>query len=1010
MATELEELELSKLPSRLSGWATSPEDFKSDPDESSRPESSHILPNVPSDKDEFYPSGAWRAWSTGFLGAWLIQFCISGYMSAFGVMQSYYSRGFLDNEPASSISWIGGLQLFLDLALGALGGHLVDRGYFRHVVIAGSTLFNLSAFHVQPHHYYQVFLTQGLGMGAGIGLIFLPTSAIVSKHFKTYRAFAMVGLVASGGSLGGFAFSIALNNLLESSLGFGWSIRVTAFITTALVLLGNLLISEPKPQSPSAGLLEDVQESGDALRQIPMCSASFWDKNYLFLLAVGAFTGLGIWFPSYYVQSYALQHNVNTRLAFYAVALMNLASGIGRILPNWLGDRWGVLDVYAPCLFCAGAIEFAMLGCSTSYGLVLFALLATDFSSEHVPLSLYLPVVASLSKDGGDVGKRLGIALFPLGIGSLIGTPINGALVGNNYAWWKGVTFASTTHALSGKQRGSAAIRILTDRGGSSPRSVSSSSSSTTMNTFVTAAVGVTQLAGNLSGVPYLGAAASVVGAIQNYCQQVATHKRGCKLLANKVAQILPLLEGQPILESPGLREAADEMELYAMAPVVLIQSSSFNRVLSAIHDRVRKWSQYGRLAAWINDQQISDGLSKSIYDLETIMTKFNMRAQIHLNNAQVQFKQLIEYHQEEWRSARLQDVQERKEVTSQILRNQQDVHMVAELYKSGQPAAQRLMEAGQQQLLADSSDQNEMGDQERDLCRQGLVELHQLTGIPPSIKRLDGEVVQVGFMPVAKGGHSHVWKGLWLGKKPVALKVLQGVAVSERAENRFKNEIKIWDKLHHVNVQPLYGILLNLGPYIYTVSPWQDNGNILDFMKVNPTADRLRLLLGAAKGVAYLHDELIVHGNVRCANILVTAEREACICDFGMSKLIGDVTETPASATLTSAGSTRWIAPELIFDADLASPTLGCDIWSYGMTMLECFTMRPPWGDVKREAHVITIMEKRSKHPTRPEGHTMPTDDVWAVMVACWGWEPHDRMAMGEVASRLQLCVNRVG
>lgn len=54
--------------------------------------------------------------------------------------------------------------------------------------------------------------------------------------------------------------------------------------------------------------------------------------------------------------------------------------------------------------------------------------------------------------------------------------------------------------------------------------------------------------------------------------------------------------------------------------------------------------------------------------------------------------------------------------------------------------------------------------------CQQGLVELHRLTGIPPSIKRLDGEVVRYGEYPVEKGPRSQVWIGYWLGNTKVGL------------------------------------------------------------------------------------------------------------------------------------------------------------------------------------------------------------------------------------------------
>lgn len=107
----------------------------------------------------------------------------------------------------------------------------LDKGYFRHTVVAGSVIFviwfviflidihtyaqriysrlprclavsfpvrtpvQFSHFMlslVSPHQYYQVFLAQGLGMGIGIGLVYLSTSVIVTQHFKQNKSLAMV--------------------------------------------------------------------------------------------------------------------------------------------------------------------------------------------------------------------------------------------------------------------------------------------------------------------------------------------------------------------------------------------------------------------------------------------------------------------------------------------------------------------------------------------------------------------------------------------------------------------------------------------------------------------------------------------------------------------------------------------------------------------------------------------------------------------------------------------------
>ena len=119
------------------------------------------------------------------------------------------------------------------------------------------------------------------------------------------------------------------------------------------------------------------------------------------------------------------------------------------------------------------------------------------------------------------------------------------------------------------------------------------------------------------------------------------------------------------------------------------------------------------------------------------------------------------------------------------------------------------------------------------------------------------------------------------------------------------------------------------------------------------------------------------------------------------MANVVGDITETPVMTTLTKSGSSRWLAPELIFD-DVIVITPACDVWSFGMTTLELFTMRHPWAECKRDAHVIRAMGQNFV-PARPGDRPEVTNEVWAVMLECWNRAPGDRPAMTALVSRLQ-------
>lgn len=157
-------------------------------------------------------------------------------------------------------------------------------------------------------------------------------------------------------------------------------------------------------------------------------------------------------------------------------------------------------------------------------------------------------------------------------------------------------------------------------------------------------------------------------------------------------------------------------------------------------------------------------------------------------------------------------------------------------------------------------------------------------------------------------------------------------------------------------------------------------------------------------------------------ANILVSAEvsiicvslgkmlrgldpkGEACICDFGMSKVIEEVTEKSASATLTASGSARWLAPELIQGA-VTSPTKEADTYSFAMAMLELITGKQPFSNRKRDAsviHDIVILKKTPPRPADPEVKPWLPEHLWTLMEECWKAAQY-RPSMAQVAASIE-------
>jgi len=78
------------------------------------------------------------------------------------------------------------------------------------------------------------------------------------------------------------------------------------------------------------------------------------DWPYILALSQGFVMSLGTFVPSFYIQLFAEMHGTAKETAFYALAVLSLSGLVGRVLPNYLGDKFGVLNMYIPCLTMTG--------------------------------------------------------------------------------------------------------------------------------------------------------------------------------------------------------------------------------------------------------------------------------------------------------------------------------------------------------------------------------------------------------------------------------------------------------------------------------------------------------------------------------------------------------------------------------------------------------------------------------------------------------------------------------
>ncbi|KAH6853946.1 major facilitator superfamily domain-containing protein [Chaetomium sp. MPI-CAGE-AT-0009] len=358
------------------------------------------------------PDGGLTAWLQ-VVGSAAILVNTWGVINTFGVFQDYYETELLPDHSSSDISWIGSTQASLLFLVGVVAGPLYDAGYFRHLLVVGLFLVVLGQFMTSLcTAYWQVMLAQGIAMGVGMGLVFLPSAAILGQYFSRHRALAL-GLASAGSPVAGVVFPIIFSRL-QPSVGFGWATRSIAFILLAMSAIPIVFMRTRVPPTAKRSMFD-----ASALRDVP----------YVLFVVAGLFAFLTLYVTFFYLTLFAKSRNVTSDdFAPYLVTLLNAGSIIGRLIPNAMADRYGSLNVLIVCIVASAVLAFGWLGIRDVGGSVVYALLYGAFSGAVV--SLTPSVLVGLAPDMGRVGARMGLSFVVSGIAILIGTPIAGAILG----------------------------------------------------------------------------------------------------------------------------------------------------------------------------------------------------------------------------------------------------------------------------------------------------------------------------------------------------------------------------------------------------------------------------------------------------------------------------------------------------------------------------------------------------------------------------------------------------
>ncbi|KAK0755178.1 hypothetical protein N5P37_012000 [Trichoderma harzianum] len=328
-------------------------------------------------------------------GAFCLMFTSWGTVVSYGTFQQYYTSGggIVDEASSSTIAWIGSLQAFLLMFGAALTGTLYDAGYFRTMMYCGSFLMFFGLMMTSlANKYWHFILSQSLCTGSGMGLVALGALATPGTWFVKRRGLA-IGLGSTSASMGGIIFPISLRHLIPI-IGFGWAVRVMGFIVLFMLILP-LSISKQRPTR----------------QQTP-----------IFLAFLGFFTFYT------FIESWAIATQLNTDgiAPYYILTITNASSSFGRILPNYTAEKIGPLNIQVPATLIAGVLVFTWIPAQSMGSVTAIAILYGFFSGSLV--SVPPTAIASMTANMNELGGRIGMCFLAMAFGSLIGSPVTGAI------------------------------------------------------------------------------------------------------------------------------------------------------------------------------------------------------------------------------------------------------------------------------------------------------------------------------------------------------------------------------------------------------------------------------------------------------------------------------------------------------------------------------------------------------------------------------------------------------
>ena len=281
-----------------------------------------------------------------------------GINSSYGVFLAYYlANDYYPGSSALRFAFIGGLSISQALLISPLSTYITRVYGTRTTLLLGVALETLALISASfTHEIWQLFLSQGVCFGFGMGFLFVGSVGIIPQWFTKKRSLAN-GIGSAGSGIGGMVYSLATNAMIDR-LGVEWALRILGILACVVNCTCAMLVKDRNKAIGSTQLAFDY--------------TLFKRPAFLLLLGWGFFSMMGYIALLFSLPNYATSIGLSAQQGSIVGAILNLGQGLGRPVVGIFSDKAGRINLAGFCTFICGLFCFFIWIFAKSFGVLVF--------------------------------------------------------------------------------------------------------------------------------------------------------------------------------------------------------------------------------------------------------------------------------------------------------------------------------------------------------------------------------------------------------------------------------------------------------------------------------------------------------------------------------------------------------------------------------------------------------------------------------------------------------------